>query len=69
MLDDLNNHGRPDHDRINIDDDHEVRNWAQVLGVTAQQVREAVDAVGNRADKVLEHFGARKGQKRASARG
>ena len=50
--------GRPDRDHININEDHELRNWAQSLGVTPERVKEAVRAVGDRADKVREHLGS-----------
>ena len=29
MADDLSNHGRPDRDRINMDEEYEVRDWAK----------------------------------------
>jgi Protein of unknown function (DUF3606) len=68
MPDDLKNRGRPDRDRINVHEDHELRNWAQSLGVTPERIKEAVQAVGDRADKVREHLGDRKGPKRVSER-
>jgi len=58
MPDNLSNRGRPDRDRININEEHELRNWAQSLGVTLERVKEAVEAVGDRADKVREHLQA-----------
>ena len=66
MPDDLTKRGPPDRDRINVNEDHELRNWAQKLGVSTQQVKEAVQAVGDRADKVRDHLGERKGPKRVS---
>ena len=59
MSDDRNTRGRrPDRDRININEEHELRNWAQSLGVTPERVIEAVQAVGDRSDRVREHLGA-----------
>jgi len=52
MPDDLSNRGRPDRDRINVNEEHELRNWAQSLGVTPERLKEAVQAVGDRADSV-----------------
>lgn len=34
----------------------EVRDWANKFGVTAEELRKAVAAVGDRADKVEEHL-------------
>jgi len=33
-----------------------VRYWTQALGVTKERLQEAVDTVGNSADKVREHL-------------
>ena len=66
MPDDLAKRGKPGRDRINVHEDHELRNWAQKLGVSARQVKEAVQAVGDRAEKVRDHLREGKGPKRAS---
>ncbi|SKB75215.1 DUF3606 domain-containing protein [Sphingopyxis flava] len=50
--DDRRNVGSPDRDRISLSEDYEVRDWTQALGVSEQELREAVDAVGSSADKV-----------------
>lgn len=52
MADDKNKSGSPDRDRINMSEDYEVRDWTQSLGVSKERLQEAVDAVGNSADKV-----------------
>ena len=57
MADDLTNRGSPDRDRINVNEDYEVRDWAQKLGVSADDLKRAVAAVGDRADKVRQHLG------------
>lgn len=41
---------------INVGDEQEVQTWARKLNVTAQQIREAVDAVGARPSDVEEHL-------------
>jgi hypothetical protein len=37
---------------IAIDEPHEVRSWSEALGCTAEQLKEAVKAVGNSAQAV-----------------
>jgi hypothetical protein len=54
MSDDPNNRGPADGKRINIHQEHEVNYW------TAEELREAVAAVGVMADKVREHLQKKK---------
>ncbi|MCW0456697.1 hypothetical protein NB712_001793 [Xanthomonas sacchari] len=49
MSDDTRNTGSPDRDRINLHEDDEVRDWTQALGVSADELRAAVQAVGSSA--------------------
>jgi hypothetical protein len=56
MADDTKNVGSPDRDRIAMGEEHEVRYWTQALGVTKERLQQAVDTVGNSADKVREHL-------------
>lgn len=56
MADDKKSVGTPDRDRISLSEDYEIRDWTQALGVSEAQLREAVDAVGNSADKVREYL-------------
>lgn len=56
MADDKNSTGSPDRDRISLSEDYEVRDWTKSLGVSEDELREAVDAVGNSADKVREYL-------------
>ena len=56
MSDNKANRGAPDRDRIDIHDPDEVRNWTKSLGVTKEQLQQAVQAVGDRAEKVREHL-------------
>lgn len=45
-----------DRQRISIEQDYERRDWAKSLGTTEAKLREAVQAVGNSADKVREYL-------------
>ena len=57
MGDDRTNSGSPDRDRIDVNDANEVRNWTKSLGVTPDQLRDAVKTVGTQASKVKEYLG------------
>jgi hypothetical protein len=54
-------HGQ-DRQRINVNQDYELRDWAKALNTTPERVKEAVQAVGDRADKVREYLGERAGR-------
>lgn len=41
-----------DRERVNVNQDHEVRDWAKSLKTTPERVKEAVRAVGDRVEKV-----------------
>lgn len=56
MSDDKTKTGGQDRKRINLNEDYEVRDWTKSLGVTEQQLRDAVKAVGDSAEKVREHL-------------
>ena len=56
MSDDPDKRGRPDRDRINKDQLHEVRYWAQKFHVSSDELREAIDAVGPMASAVEQHL-------------
>lgn len=56
MADDKTNIGSPDRDRISLGEDYEIERWTKSLGVSESELREAVDAVGNNADKVREYL-------------
>lgn len=57
MSDDKSQTGSPDRDRINLEEDYEVRYWTDTLGVTAEELRNAVAAVGSTAAAVRRHLG------------
>jgi hypothetical protein len=59
MSDDKAKRGRPDRDRIDMNDEDEVRNWTKSLGVSKEELSNAVQAAGDRADKVREYLGNR----------
>jgi hypothetical protein len=46
MADDKTLRGPRDGDRVNVNEDYEVRYWTKKWGVTEQQLRDAVKRVG-----------------------
>jgi uncharacterized protein DUF3606 len=58
MADDLKQTGKPDDTRINVDQDHEVGYWAKELGVSREQLREAVQQAGPIVEDVRRHLTA-----------
>jgi hypothetical protein len=59
MADNPNIRAPGDRQRINVNQEHEVRYWSQKLGVTPEQLREAVKDVGPMADAVEQHMRGR----------
>lgn len=57
MSDDKSKRGSPDRDRIDMNDPDEVRNWTKSLGVSKEELEQAVKAAGNTAEKVRKHLG------------
>ena len=47
MADDLKQTGRPDDRRINMGQDHEVSYWSDKLGVSRDELRQAVQRAGS----------------------
>jgi hypothetical protein len=56
MSDDKSKAHGQDRERINIHEDYELRDWARSLKTTPERVKEAVQAVGDRAEKVREYL-------------
>ena len=56
MPDDLSKTGKSDRDKINVNQAHELRDWSEKLGVTPQQLKDAVAKVGVQADAVKKHL-------------
>ena len=46
MADDLKQTGKPDDQRINVNQDHELSYWSQKLGVSRDRLREVVAKAG-----------------------
>ena len=52
MSDNLQNRNAPDNQRINLNQEHEVRYWTQKFKVSREDLKRAVDAVGPMATAV-----------------
>lgn len=42
--------------KINISNSDEVRNWCKILGCSKEELREAINAVGDSVKAVIEYF-------------
>lgn len=52
MADDKTKKGPADRSRISLSEDYELRYWTEKFGVTAAQLKAAVEKVGNSAEAV-----------------
>lgn len=52
MADDKTRSSGQDRKRINVNQDYELRDWSKKFGVTPERLKEAIAAVGDRAEKV-----------------
>ena len=57
MSDDLKNRGPQDRARVNTSEAWEGKYWTKEFGVTEQQLKDAVRAVGPMADDVRKKLG------------
>ncbi|WP_322514202.1 DUF3606 domain-containing protein [Rhodopseudomonas palustris] len=57
MGDDKTIRGPADRARVNVHEDYEVKYWTQKFGVSADQLRRAVKAVGPMARDVARYLG------------
>jgi hypothetical protein len=57
MADDKSKTGAADRSRINVNEDYELQDWSRKFGVTKDELRAAVKAVGPMADDVRRHLG------------
>ena len=57
MADDLKQTGKPDDQRINVDQDHELTYWSEKLGVSRDKLREAVAKAGPMVRNVQRELG------------
>jgi hypothetical protein len=60
MPDDKSKSGGQDRERINVNQAHELRDWAKSMKTTPEKLKEAVQAVGDRADKVRKYLSEKK---------
>jgi hypothetical protein len=56
MADDRSNSGPQDASRINVNEQYELDYWSRKFGVTAEELRLAVQEVGVMADAVEQHL-------------
>lgn len=56
MSDDPKLRNTGDDKRISIDQEHEVRYWTEALGVSREELADAVRRVGDSAERVREHL-------------
>jgi hypothetical protein len=56
MADDKSKSGGQDRKRISLSQDYEVRDWAKKFGVTPDELKAAVKAVGDDASAVEAHL-------------
>jgi hypothetical protein len=55
-MDDKTKRQPQDGQRINVNEDYELRDWSKKLNTTPEKLKEAVKQVGPMADKVKEHL-------------
>ena len=55
-MDNKENIGSPDSDRINVNEDYELRYWSDKFNVSPRELKNAVLAVGTSARKVEEYL-------------
>jgi hypothetical protein len=58
MADDKTKTGRADRERIDVNEDYELRDWSAKLGVTSWEVKAAVRKVGPMARDVARALGS-----------
>jgi hypothetical protein len=51
-MDDKNKTGVSDRRRINVNQDYELRDWSEKFGVSPDELKRAVEAVGTSAEDV-----------------
>jgi len=59
MPDDRTQRAGQDRKRINVNQDHELRNWAHKFGVSTEELKRAVQSAGDNADAVEKHLKSR----------
>ena len=56
MADNRDQPGGQDRKRINVNEQYEVQDWAKKFGVSADKLKEAVQAAGTWSDDVEKHL-------------
>lgn len=56
MPDNKENRDARDRSRVSAEEDYEVKHLAEKMGVSAEEVRKAIDKVGNSREKVEEYL-------------
>jgi len=56
MADDTSKRGPADRSRINLSEVHEVRYWSDALGLSEDELRQAVEAAGPMVSNVRAHL-------------
>jgi hypothetical protein len=57
MADDKSKTGKPDRDRINVNEEYELRDWSTKFGVSPDSLKAAVQRVGPMAKDVAKALG------------
>ena len=55
-MDNTNKTGTPDRNTINLNEDYEVTYWTEELGVSKEELTEAVNKAGKSAQAVREYL-------------
>jgi hypothetical protein len=55
-MDNKNKVGSPDRDRINTKENYEVEYWTKELGISAEELRKAVEKAGTSAEAVRKYL-------------
>ncbi len=57
MTDNTKNRGQPDRSKINMHENYEVQYWTKHLGISRDELKRAVDKVGNSAAAIRKELG------------
>jgi len=57
MPDNKSKDGKQDRERININEDYELRDWSKKFGVSREELKKAVQKVGTSAEAVRKQLG------------
>ena len=63
MPDDRSKVGGRDRESINVHDDYELRQWSKKFGVSAEELKKAVQKIGDSAEAVRNHLGKEEPQR------